>query len=167
MNSTRPKHFCSRAELFTWLLYKCKDLSGRNLFEVKVVSAVKRCFFLLLLTHFTKAHSERCAWMAVIQSSFTWFAWKCVLFSPLWWLYLVSTNSWCRLSADSDSFVGIMLTRQRAINNSAFSAASPICGGCHGGSHSSARWRHFNVWLGPFFIISFCLTLNQVDTKHS
>lgn len=50
--------------------------------EVKVASADERCFFLLLLTHFTKAHSEKCARMAVPQISFTWFAWKCVLFAP-------------------------------------------------------------------------------------
>lgn len=85
----------------------------------------------------------------------------------LWWLYLRSANSWCRLSADSDSFVGIMLTRQRAINNSAFSAASTICGGL-------SWWESF-VWslescqrlAWPLFIISFRLTLKQVDAKHS
>lgn len=112
----------------------------------------------LFSTHIMKAHSEKCVGTAVIRISFTWFAWKCVLFTLSWWLYLGLTNSWCRLSADGDSFVGFMLTRQCATNNSAFSAASPICGGwvggCHGWSRSSGSWSHVNVRLVAFYCLS-------------
>lgn len=132
-----------------------------------------RFFLPLFSTHIMKAHSEKCVGTAVIRISFTWFAWKCVLFTLSWWLYLGLTNSWCRLSADGDSFVGFVLTRQRATNNSAFSAASPVCGGW-GGGRGVVMVGVIPLVVGVMstlgllhFIVSLCLTINQVDSKHS
>lgn len=168
VNKTRPKlvHFCLRAELFTWLLYKCTDLSGRNLFDVKVASADKCRFFLLLLTHFTKAHFKKCAWMAVIQISVTWFAWSvcCSLLCCGFISFRQTADAGCQLTAtallDSCwrdnvqpttlpflpplSYVGVVMVGVIRLVV---------------GVKSTFGLSHF--------VITFCLTRNQVDNKNS
>lgn len=158
VNNTVPKlvHFCLRAQLFTWLLYKCTDLSGRNPFEVKAASADKRCVsFLFFFRPTLWRLTQKSVWGRQLYESVLRDSHESVYCSLLCGGFILvwqTADAGCRLTAtallDSCWRDNVQLTILP------FPPPLPYVGGWHGWSHSSGSWSHVNVRLVAFYCLS-------------